>query len=48
MVAIRNGKINIRERETLGWAQYCCANELVGLSSRKKSKAIYEGMTTRE
>jgi len=48
MVVIRHGQSNFRERETLGWEKYCLANELVWLPSHTKSKAIYEGMTTRE
>ena len=36
MVVIRCGQSNFRERETLGWAQYCFANELVIFPSRKK------------
>ena len=45
MVVIRCGQINFKERETLGWAQYCFSNELVGFPSRKKSKVIYEGVS---
>jgi len=45
MVMIRHRQINFRERETLGWAQYCFANELVGFPSRKKSKLICEGVS---
>ena len=48
MVVIRRGQRNFRERETLGWAKYCYANELVGFLSHKKSKVIHEGMKTRE
>ena len=48
MVVIRCGKSNLKERETLGWAQHYFSNDLVGLPSCKKSKAIYESMTTRE
>lgn len=42
---IRCGKINFRERETLGWAQHCFSNDCVVFPSCKKSEAIYEGMT---
>ena len=48
MVVIRCGQSNFRERETLGWVQHCFSNDLVGFPSCKKSKAIYEGMPTRE
>ena len=48
MVVIRCGKRNCKERETLGWAQNCFSNDLVGFPSCKKCKSIYEGMTTRE
>ena len=48
MVVIRPGQSNFRDRGTLGWAQYCSANELARFPSHKKSKSIYEGMTTRE
>jgi len=47
MVVIRHGKSNFKERDTLGWEQFCFANELDRFPSRKKSKAIYDGMTTR-
>ena len=42
MVVIRHGQSNFKERETLVWAQYCFANELVGFPSHKKSKVICE------
>ena len=45
MVVIRCGKRNYRERETLGWAQYCFANELVGFPSRKRSKVVYDSVS---
>lgn len=44
MVVIRRGQSNFKERETLGWAQYCFANELFRFPSRKKSKVICEGV----
>ena len=48
MVVIMCGQSNFKERETLGWAQHCFSNDLVGFPSCKKIKAIYESMTTRE
>ena len=36
MVVIRHGQSNFKESETLGWAQYCFPNELVGFPSHKK------------
>ena len=48
MVEIRGWKRSFKQRETFGWAQNCFANDLVGFPSCKKSKAIYEGMTTTE
>ena len=36
MVVIRSGQRKFKEREALGWAQYCFANELVGFPSHKK------------
>ena len=48
MVVIRCGKSNFKERDTLGWAQRCFSNDLVGFPSCKKSKAIYGGMIARE
>ena len=44
MVVIRGGQRNFIERETLGWAQYCFANELVEFPSHRKSKVICEGV----
>ena len=48
MVMIRRVQSSFRQRENLGWAHHCFVNDLVGFPSCKKSKAIYEGMTTRE
>lgn len=48
MVVIRHVQISFRQRDNLGWAQHCFVNDLVGFPSGKKSKAIYEGLTTKE
>ena len=45
MVVIRHGQTNFRGRETLGWVEYCFANELVGFPSRRKSKVICRGVS---
>lgn len=44
MVVIRCAQSSFRQREKLVWAQNYFVNVLVGFPSRKKSKAIYEGM----
>jgi len=41
MIVIRHGQRNFIERETLGWAQHCFSNDLVGFPSYKKIKVIY-------
>jgi len=45
---IRCVQSSLRQRENLGWEQHCFVNDLVEFPSRKKIKAIYEGMTARE
>ena len=48
MIVIMCVQSSFRQRENLDWAQHVFVNDLVGFPSRKKGKAIYEGMTTRE
>ena len=48
MVVRRFVQGSFKQRENLGWAHHFFVNDLVGFPSRKKSKAIYEGMTARE
>jgi len=48
MFMIMRVQSSFRQRDNLGWAQHCFVNDLVGFPGRKKSKPIYEGITTRE
>lgn len=48
MVVIKCVQSSFKQRKNLGWAQHCFVNDLVGFPSRKKGKAIYEGMIARE